>query len=386
MAKNQQNLFRRIIKRLASLKMAVFTISAIAVVAAIGTFVEAKLGLQHAQRLVYRSPWMMAVMGLFIVNLIAVIVDRWPWQRKHTAFILAHIGIILVILGQWLTYHYGLDGTMRIPIGETAQQVVVNDTEIQIYSSFDAQNYTRLYHQDVDFIKNPPTPKHPLTFKLEGSDLQFVDYAPFVIPRRDIEPTDNAQEGAAVRFELSNPNIRQAQMIEWLYQRSPHNTDRLELGPLVLTLGPLQSAPSGRNQLNFQFERSRLVVTAYDKDNPKPAQRWTLKEGDQVPLKWMGFKLRLLRVLPHAREKWDMTFRDGPTDLTTPAVKFRYQNQEQWILLNDTIKLFSQNAVYIVAYSQKRVNLNFPLHLNKFEMETYKGTMKAKQYKSIVSV
>ena len=366
--------------------MAVFTIASIGVVAAIGTFVEAKLGIQHAQRLVYKSPWMMMVMGVFILNLTSVIVDRWPWQKKHASFILAHIGIIFLILGQWVTNHYGLDGTMRIGIGSSGQQVVIQDSEVQIYSSSDAQNYTRLYRQDVDFIRNPPSLKNPLAFKLENDEFKFVDYAPFVIPRRDIVPTENEREGSAIRFQLSNPNIKQAQMIDWLYQRSAHTTDQLELGPLTLSLGPIKSAMTEQNQLNFEFHDGKLIVTAYDKSNAEPAGRWIMAEGETHALKWMGFELKLLRVLPKAKEAWNLTFKDGPTDLTVPAVKIKYKDQEQWVLLNDTLKLFSENYVYIVAYSQKRIDLNFPVQLKQFEMKTYKGISKAMEYKSIVSV
>lgn len=366
--------------------MAVFTIISIGVVAAIGTFVEAKLGIQHAQRLVYKSYWMMIVMGVFILNLVSVIIDRWPWQKKHVSFIFAHIGIIFIIFGQWVTNHYGLDGTMRIGIGSSAQQVVIQDSEVQIYSSSDAQNYTRLYHQDVDFIRNPPSAKHPLAFKLESDEFQFVDYAPFAIPKRDIVVSDNPREGAAVRLQLTNPNIQQAQMIEWLYQRSEHTTDQLELGPLTLTLGPIKSTMSTQNQLNFEFHDGKLLVTAYDKNNSDPAERWFMNEGESHKLKWMGFELKLLRVLPKAKETYELTFKDGPTDLTVPAVKIKYQNQEQWVLLNDTLKLFSENYVYIIAYSQKRIDLSFPVQLKEFEMKTYKGISKAMEYKSIVSV
>ncbi len=366
--------------------MAVVTISAIGVVSAVGTFVEADLGTAHAQKLVYKSLWMMTVMGIFILNLTAVIVDRWPWQKKHSSFILAHVGIIFLILGQWVTNQFGLDGTMRIAIGSSAQQVVIGDTEVQIYSSFDAQNYTRLYRQDVDFISKPPTEKKPLSYNLENDQFQFIDYAPFVIPRREIVPADSSREGMAVRFQLKNPNIKQAQMIEWLYQRSPHTTDQLELGPLTVSLGELKNKFSNRNQLNFQFQDQKLQVTAYDKENPIPAQTWVLNEGDTAPLKWMGFELKILRVLPQAKETYELAFRDSPTDLTASAVKMRYKGKEQWILLNDTLKLFSENAVYIVAYSQKRIDLKFPVLLKDFEMQTYKGISKAMEYKSFVSV
>lgn len=366
--------------------MAVITMILMAIVAAVGTFVEADLGLNHAQRLVYRSPWMGVVMIVFVINLTAVIIDRWPWQKKHSSFILAHIGIIFIVLGQWLTNNKGLDGSMRISIGGQAQQVTIQDTEIQIWSSFDGERYTRLYREDVDFIRKPPSEKKPLSFNLEEKPFQFVEYQPFAIPKREIVPSEDERDGSAIRFQLKNPNIAQAQMIEWLYQKNTNASDQLEMGPLLVTLGDIKKVHEDRNQLNFQFQGQQLVVSAYDKGKTEPAQRWMASEGETLKLKWMGFELTLLRVLPRARESWDMKFRQGPTDLTTPAVRIKYGDKEQWILQNDTLKLFSENSAYIISFAQKRIELNFPIQLQKFEMVNYEGTRKAKEYKSVVSV
>jgi hypothetical protein len=370
-----------------------------AVVAAVGTFVEARWGLNHAQKLVYRSPWMAGVMIIFIINLTAVIIDRWPWQRKHAAFILAHVGIIMIVLGQWLTNNKGLDGTLRIPIGGQAQQVTVQDTEIQIWSSFDGESYTRLYRDDVDFISHPPSEKDPRKYKLEDFTLQFLEYQPFVIPKREIVPSEEPRDGRGLRFQLKNPSIRQAQMIEWLYQRNPTTTDHLEMGPLIVSLGPIKKIDPERNQLNFQFEgtggdgaplgssqEGRVLVAAYDKGQSLPAQTWKAREGDTLNLKWMGFELKILRSLPQAREKYDLSFRSTPTDLTTAAVRIRYRDQDHWVLQNDTLKIFSETAVYILSFGQKRIELNFPVQLEKFEMENYQGTRKAKAYKSVVTI
>lgn len=355
----------------------------IAVLAAIGTFVEARLGLEHAQKLVYRSAWMVVVMTVFIINLTAVIVDRWPWQKKHSSFIFAHIGIIIIIMGQWVSNNYGLDGTLSIPIGGEAQHVVIGDTEVQIYSSFDAQNYTRLYQQDVDFIRNPPSEKKPLIFRLENEEFKFVDYKPFVVPKREILESDHKESGRAVRFQIKNA---QTQMLEWIYQRSPRLTEEMNLGPLLVALGPLKEDYKGRNLLHMNFEGSDLIVTTYSKDSVKPIKKIKLKEGDTTPLGWMGFELRILRTLPKARESWDFTEKSGPTPLTVPAAKIRYKDQEHWVLQNDTLKIFSDTAVYIIAYGQKRIDLGFPVKLINFEKQNYQGISKAMAYQSTVSV
>lgn len=364
--------------------MAVITMCVIAVLAAIGTFVEAKLGLDHAQRLVYRSWWMISVMILFMTNLTAVIVDRWPWQKKHASFICAHVGIIFIILGQWVGNTYGLDGMLTIPIGSESKSVVIADTEIQIYSSFDAQNYSRIHRQDVDFIKNPPSEENPVSFKLGEEELKFVDYKPFVIPKRDIVPTDQVGAGRAVRFQLKNA---QTQAVEWLYQRSSQVGDQKPLGPLMVTLGPLRTEWTTGPQLHMEFQGEKLVVTTYAKGSLEPSKRWIVEEGQSLPLDWMGFELKFLRILPQAREALEFSEREGPpTELTVAATKVRYKNQEHWILENDTLKIFSEYAVYIVAYGKKRVELNFPVKLINFEKQNYQGIAKAMAYQSVVTV
>lgn len=379
----QRSFYRRMIKPLASLKLAVLTMALMAILSAVGTFVEAKLGLEHAQKLVYQSYWMVAVMVLFVTNLTAVILDRWPWQAKHSSFILAHIGLIMLVLGQWVGNNYGLDGTMSINIGSENKFVTVSKTEVQVYSSFDAVQYTRLYRQDVDFITRPPTPQKPLAYKLEDDELRFTDFKPFVVPKRDILPSEHANSGRAVRFQIKN---QQTQAVEWLFQKSAQLSDIKPMGLMNVVLGPIKPELMGQNILHFEFQNNELVVTTYKKGKEQLDRRWLVKESESLQLDWMGFELKLLRVLPQAEESWDFQEKDGPTPLTVAAAKIIYKDKEQWVLQNDTLKIFSENAVYIVTYGQKRFELDFPVQLKEFEMVKYEGVSKAREYKSIVNV
>ncbi len=355
----------------------------IALLSAIGTFVEADLGLEHAQKLVYKSFWMVSVMVLFIVNLTAVILDRWPWQAKHASFILAHVGLIMIVVGQWLGNSYGLDGLLNINIGSESKYVTIGSTEIQIYTSFDAVKYTRLHRQDVDFITNPPSEKKPLSFQVENEKIQFIDYKPFVVPKRDITPAEDPKFGRAVRFQIKN---QQTQAVEWLFQKSTQISDIKAMGLMNVVLGPIKPELMGQNILHFEFQNEELIVTTYKKGVNTPHKRWIAKEAESLQLDWMGFDLKLLRVLPAAKESWDFTEKKGPTPLTVAAAKMKYKNQEQWLLMNDTLKIFSDNAVYIISFGQKRIELDFPVVLKSFEMEKYEGIDKAREYKSIVNV
>jgi hypothetical protein len=77
------------------------------VIIAVGTIVESRFDEYVAKKWVYKTWWMYTVMSVLVINLTAVMVDRWPWKRHHTAFVLAHIGIIILLLGSLLTMQFG---------------------------------------------------------------------------------------------------------------------------------------------------------------------------------------------------------------------------------------------------------------------------------------
>ena len=116
---------KKIIHQLASLKLAVVVIVYICIVIGVGTVVESRLDAVAAKAYVYDSVWMYIGFGALSLSLISVMVDRWPWKKRHASFVLAHVGIITLIIGSVLTMKYGLDGSMLIGTGETQRSVSV---------------------------------------------------------------------------------------------------------------------------------------------------------------------------------------------------------------------------------------------------------------------
>ncbi len=79
---------------LGSLHMAVPLLVAIAAVLGYGTFYETRFGTAAVQQFVYRSWWFQLLLAFLAVNLGVAALQRYPWQRKHLPFVMAHIGII----------------------------------------------------------------------------------------------------------------------------------------------------------------------------------------------------------------------------------------------------------------------------------------------------
>lgn len=369
---------------LASIRMAVFIILALAVIAAVGTITEARYDAEVAQKLVYQSIYMYIVMGLLIVNLIAVMVDRWPWKQHHAGFVLAHIGIITLLFGAWLTQKFGIDGTMSFETGQERRTVLSKDHDILIYSSRDGNNFTGLYQGEEDFLRHPPSEKNPFVIHLGGDDLKIVQYENFAFRESEISVSEKPQDGPAIRFQLENPNVN---MTQWLRREGSRARTEVDLGPAKVILAEVLPPPSGRNEVVLVEKPGSPVLdyVIYNKDN-SIRKKGKVQQSETVETGWMGLKFRLLRYLPHAREKVSYVVSPTASPMSTPAFRFTFQGQEYWIGLNSVLRIFLKDGMYLISYGHRRLELDFPLRLKEFRVGMYEGTERAASYESLVEV
>jgi hypothetical protein len=371
------------VKFTGSLKFAVFTISGLSILIAAGTFVEAEYNAEIAAKLVYKTPWMFAALGLLALNLTSVMVDRWPWQRKHVSFILAHIGILVLLWGSVLTMKYGLDGTLAIEIGGSSRFVRVPETEFTVWSSFDGDRYSKVFEKEVDFYTDRPKTEAPLKVPALGGDIEVVEYQPFAIPNRVIEPSSEELAGSALRFQIQNSQVN---VNEWIVQKKAGETARHNFGPAQFHLGVAPTSSRGNNELFIEPTKKGLQYTILYKDPKRSPLKGFINEGQSVNTGWMNLEFRVLRFLPRATERWDFKIMDRPTPISTAALKVKFQGQERWVGLNDVVKFFTDHVVYIVSYSNRRIDVGFDMRLVNFEMGLYPGTNRAASYQSVVQV
>ena len=382
---------RRIAKSLASLKLAVAVVLALGGLSAWGTFVEAQFNdATAAQKIVYQSPWMLGTMAMLCVSLIAVMVDRWPWKERHTGFVLAHIGILILIAGALLTQKYGVDGSLTMGMGQSARLVAVGETDLAVYSSLDGEKYSKVFDREVDFFRERPR-EHPLSIPLPDAELTVIDYLPYALRDEKIIASNSKDDGAAIRFQLQNDRVN---VTDWLQQPAKLRDAVKDLGPAKVILTQQETLPqtdgnaivlrpsrAGDGSLDYEIRTAR---------DPKRIKRGVARAGDAIETGWMGLVLRILKSLPNS--KLDVTFKElaSSTPLATAAAKIRFQGpsgetQERWFSMNSTLKLFTESAVYIVSYGNRRLDLEFPITLESFNVGRYQGTMRAASYESVVT-
>ncbi len=390
---------KRIIRFLASLKLAVVIVLGLGAITAWGTIVEAQYNAEIAGKVVYRSVWMYGFLGALCVSLTAVMIDRWPWKKRHAAFVLAHIGILILLGGAWITQKFGIDGSMVFAIGESSKHVILPGPELTVYSSIDAQSYTRLSYLDRDFYMDP-LPPGGIEIPLPDAKLKILDYLPFSIRERKIVASDAKTGAPAVRFQLQNANVN---MTEWLLGSGPARDAVKDLGPakIVLTGGhyrPLEPenaivltpGPDGES-IGYEILTRRDPASAVG--GGAAARKGTVKAGGVIETPWMGLVMRVLNYLPAAKEDVIFHKRERPTEMTTEALKVRFNEHESWVALDSIIKFYTDAAVYVVSYANRRIDLAkafddpaFNMTLKKFDVGRYQGTMRAASYESLINI
>ncbi|GEM_PF-453623 len=377
---------KKVFNVLKSLKLAVVIVLAIALLSAIGTFIESKYAdASAAGKLVYHSWWMYGVLLVLSVQLIAVMVDRWPWKMRHTGFILAHLGILATIYGSILTRYFGIDASMAIPIGEKSRHLIMPSTDIKVLSTFDGERYSQLYYDRVDFYSSKPTEKSPYEVKFSDKTMEVIDFLPYAIRESKLVESSDSNDRAAIRYQLESTRANVSKWIQ-LTRRMP--VTRQPFGPMTITLteSPHEKFSGGNELMFFPVDSKKLGYKVYSDRLKRVIKEGTAQVGDLFEIGFMDFKVRVINYFQNSMEK--VTYREmkHKSDLTNEAIKVRYNGKEQWTGSNSLLRFFDEDRMFVLTYGNTYMPIDVEIRMLDFRVGRYQGTNRAATYESDVAV
>ncbi len=372
---------RKIIRFLSSVKLAVFVFLFLSLLISIGTIIESKYDGRAARLVVYDSWWMYAGLILLSINLLAVILDRYPWKYKHLSFILAHLGVIVLVGGGWLTSKYGVQGTLRLTPKEKVHQIVLPEMVLALYKSSDGEQFQRVWEEPFEAQKAEFSKEHPFQIRLSDMTLDLIEAVPYGVPKMLVESSTFSQSGAGLRFLISNTNVS---FSDWLVQRTVFEKVDYQAGPLVVTMGGLWERLPEANEIRLVPKSEGLEYAFYHKKEMKPYSKGFIKEGDSSKTAWMNFNFKVMRYYSKASVRWVVQAFSRSTSKTVPAVKVLHQGVESWLITDDYLKIFTEKNVYLLSYMNRRVDLPISIELVEFQKTNHPGSMRAMSYKSHV--
>jgi hypothetical protein len=222
---------------LASIRLAVVVMVVLAAACAAATFYEAAQGTAAAQRAVYRSAWFTGLLVLLAANVLFSMLKRYPWNRHHAGFVLAHVGILFILQGSLASLHLGTDGTLALREGGAARHYTVDGRALAVTVG----SHAAQAEVPVDLDAEPPAPGRERRFPID-EDITLVaeDYLPHAEAREVLEESDEGHP--ALHFELEGEFGEQH---GWIVAGEPG----FEFGPVVLTYARVASEAEARTLL-----------------------------------------------------------------------------------------------------------------------------------------
>lgn len=382
----------QIAKGLASLKLAIFVLLSLVGALAAGTILESEYDIPTAQYFVYRAVWFHLLLGLLGANIFCVAMSRLPWKLRHIPFLLAHLGILVLLAGSWITERFGIDGNLRVTEGEVAS-AVENES-----SSLLVKDPANVYRIPVPWI--PPSVKFkPITpgKSQVPYDLTIDRFIAHAEPVTAFVP-DSGKKASAIHLKLVGGPMQISQEF-WLWSGDP-SWSRVQAGPAILSLGP---APLGHlNQPVFSvFSEEDGNLTYQAKSSSGKTVKGKIEKdrlvGKVIEPGWKGnLKIIVLEWIPHANIQ--TSYRPSRVlygAMASSSAIHLIGGKEgsgvgAWLGLGDKTA-FSGQALGLshdveVGYFPERVILPFSVRLERFTIDHYEGSRDPSSFSSKVTV
>jgi hypothetical protein len=193
----------RVIHYLGSLQLALILLATIAIACAIATFAESNFNTKIAQTYIYKAPWFQIWLAVLCVNLFAVTLTRWPWQKRHLGFVVTHYGIITLLIGAMVGTQTGFEGnvTLRKDASPT-NRVTTSRSIIQLESAAESA----LYLMQFDAEATPPSERRPRTFPVPGTNHKIVadEFSPNLVREQRFVASQTSDAPPSALLKLSS--------------------------------------------------------------------------------------------------------------------------------------------------------------------------------------
>ena len=140
---------------LASLKLAVFSISTLAATLAYATFFESWYGAGAAQQYIYRSPGFAILLAFLGMNILCAALIRYPWKKRQTGFVVTHVGLLTLLLGSYYSVRTADEGQVGMVEGDVKGELVRIEYPVIRVLELDPHTAERTRETDLPFRPGP---------------------------------------------------------------------------------------------------------------------------------------------------------------------------------------------------------------------------------------
>lgn len=308
---------RAVFRAVGSLWFAAVLLLLLMVAMGAATVHESAQGTEQAKAMFYHARWFRLLLVLLAFNIASAVAARFPLNRKQIPFLLAHLGILLMLVGALVTERIGVDGKLALAKGETRDEFIVPDEVVALALAGGAESSTNLRKKVGDGMSAVDRPTDQ-ELALEDVRASVVRYAPDVEWERKIT-NDGAEPRLALELALQE---EVGQQTTWILP-GQHG----ELGGRHLDCRVVEDPRQWRELLGLEAAHAKGTVRVayggktYELDVDACLEE-TVQIGDTP------YALRVLRYLPHAVVGPDKAIVNRSDRPVNPAVEVTISGPE----------------------------------------------------------
>lgn len=199
---------------LASIRLAVILLVVFAVLLSWATVLESKHSTDYVQRVVYQTFWFDLFLFILGLNVLFSALSRMPWKRRHTGFLITHLGIIVILFGSMLTRKIGIEGQMMLQEGMSTDSITLNEEAFSV--RVPSQN---LYQAFNPWFSQKGIPAgQEVRYSLNNSDINVYVTEYLKNPHTVEQVTnDSPAPNPAVQISFHRGDPAQSEFQDWLF-------------------------------------------------------------------------------------------------------------------------------------------------------------------------
>ncbi len=136
---------------LASLKLAVFSLSTLAFTLGYATFFEKWYGTAAVNEYIYRGPGFAVLLAFLGMNILCAALIRFPWKKRQTGFVVTHAGLLILLAGSFYSVRTSDEGQVGMLEGDVRNELVRTDYPVIRVTSGDPHSGQDLREIDLPF-------------------------------------------------------------------------------------------------------------------------------------------------------------------------------------------------------------------------------------------
>ncbi len=307
-------------RAIGSLWMAAVLLVLLLFTLACATAMESISGTESALEYFYQAWWFKALLVLLSINVIAAVVVRWPFSKRQVGFVLTHTGIIVTLVGAYVTQQWAMDGQIGLAEGQSTTEFR-NPGQLALTLANRSSKQNVKTYLDESVFDGLEIVDHQTadSVSMDGVSVEVLRYLPDAVAIQRMV-NDNPRSQPAIEISLAHGDHAEK---AWIFAGRPKKVHSTSIAYREINNQlALSKFLAHRNQEKHNADAADSIGNILIEIAGK-SYTFSLEDSldSALPIGDSSLTFRVVRYLPHATVGADSKLTNMSPQPVNPAVE-----------------------------------------------------------------